>query len=483
MVNELISNKLMEAQYGHLPKEEWPSGGPIIDVTAVLRLNASDVSKLESRIRGKRIATTNWVEKKFPGRTAYFLTRPFWWQNAEEKTQRLAAEWMSEIILAVYGDGYPLPNKHPDFNLDGIRNGTLLPYFGVIGPKRITELEELKGEELYKFIQTNQEEVIPVTTSALILTDNGFAELGRNANRGSNDKMFSGFEGGPTTLERLFDWLRNRHRLLERVHTLVSDMRAAQPHDNSPSSAAVQTLLLRDLGMRIRLVAPLYNVNGFEPFLSVIRPRNPNHWKETNRMKIIYTCSGPHISFLKKLWQHQVGEELNLQIIDDVQYLSPHPLGFVKYHGSDIYSFIDVYDKEKRKKLSQEEIRSLSTLDKSIADLDEKAPVIIVRVEAETPQSAITQRKLTEDGFVICGIEGGYDENYLNGNNEELIIRRYKAPAYIYLAKLGKSVKEGQIVLSPALFIDPSISGEKNGYDDELFGMLYEVDARIRQAI
>lgn len=510
----LRDNGFMMAQYGHLKKEEWPTKGPVIDVTAATSENRSNVEKLDEKIRAKKRATMDWVEKRFPGKTAIFLTRPFFWQNnASPQLQELAAKWMAQIITEVYGDGYPLPNKHWENNFAEIKNGTLLPYFGCIGDPPIDIIEGCVREvSPYNLLQGHYvvtksightelmyderesppitdyaRQLIPVATSALILNNDGFAELGRNANRGYKNPTYTGFEGGPTTLERVYDWLRNRHRLLERVHTLTSDMRAATAHGESPSSLGVQTLLLRDLGMRIRLAAPLYDVNGIEPFLSVIRPRNLRKWQETNRGVVVFTPSPiegslDHTSFLRKLWQHQLGLDLYLQVVNEEVLSEGYNLALAKYYSPEIYGLVDIYDQEKLERLSSEERKRITSLDNAIDELDRIVPTIIVKIEAESPISAATQSYLMKRGFVVCGIEPRYNEEYLNGK-EQLTIRKYQSPVYIYMARLGAPLRLGTKKLVEAEFVDPKVMGMVNGFDEELRRMLYEVQKKISEGV
>jgi len=469
-----LSPRFVEEQYGHLPADERPITGPVVDVRNVLQENREYVEDLENRIREKRVKTRNWVKENFPGYTAVWLTRPYFWQE-NPHLQEFAAKWMADVILAVYGTAYPLPNKDPEFNLDGLRNGSLLPYFGLIVPKEFAGDCSVDFHKLLANGKINPETFIPVTTSAILLDTNGFAEIGRNANRGYKDEKFSGFEGGPTTLERVYDWLRNRHRLLERIYALVSDVRAAQAHGDSPSAAGVQTLILRDLGMKIVYTAPLYNVNGFEPFISVRRPRSFDDWRVVNSEKTIYTCSGPHLPLLQALWRHQLGTYPNL-LVDETN-LPPHSLAMPRPHGKNVYSVLDVYDEEKVRMLGFDESRQVTRLEEAIDYLVATSPVVVAKVEAETQESVATQRLLMENGFVICGIEPGYDFEYLEKINGNWVVRRYRSPVHIYLCRLG-TITPADVV--QPFFLDPAKTEGRNfGYDENLRELLIKTHLRI----
>lgn len=491
IVYQPLPPNFIQEQYGHLLEEERPKTGPAVDVRKLLKDNKDYIDFLNKTIYAKRIATQQWVEENYPGMTAVWLTRPFFWREAPDPIKQTAAEWIANIISSVYGKGYPLPNKYSDFNLDQINNGSLLPYFGMIGPPpQIVEdtgvILTVSPYDLLKSVSdflSNQlavnpyvKKLIPVATASIILNNEGFAELGRTASRGYNNKEFSGFEGAPTSLERVYDWLRNRHRLLEMTHTLTSDVRAAEAHGDSPSAGGVQTLILRNLGMKIVFTAPLYNVNGFEPFISVRRPRSFEEWQETNMNKTIYTTPGPHESLLAALWKHQLGMDINL-VTTSSQATAPHPFAIPHFHGNDIYAVLDVYDDERKKRLSHDEIREVRLLPKALNLLFNNAPIILAKVEAETAESAATQKFLIEQGFVVCGIEPGYNFPYLQKTNGDLVVQTYNSPPYIYLARLG-NLKPQEI--AQPFFLDPKMVGERNfGYDANLRNLLKQTHYRI----
>ena len=469
---ELIGNaSFINAQYGDLPVDEKPLKGPIIDVTGSLRLNKLEEGLIDNVVRTKRLKTIAWSRSRRPAEVPIFLTRPFFWKNSPPEVQEKIAQYMAEIILAVYGAGYPLPNKTPDFNLQGLKNGSLLPYIGLMGPNSIHNGEIFEHPELLL-----DGGFTPVATSAIVLSKEGFAELGRTASRGIKEPDYGGFEGGALVLERVYDWLRNRHRLLEVAHALKSDIRAARQHDESPSSGSIQSLILGDLGMKIKIAAPLYNVNGLEPFLSVTRPRNQEDWRAHNANKTIFTTEGNHLGFLKELWKHQIGLDANIVTVPKESLAESYHSAVPTYNGDAIYSSVDVVDG-----------KTTSSIAKVTSELEPVAPVVLVKIEAESPRSAATQAALVRQGYTICGIEPGYDQDYLDPNggkeNGEYELKHYRSPAYVYLVKLGQPVVSGQTPIAEAYYPTPEEANGKELHGERLRQFLYQVDSNIRNSV
>lgn len=451
---------------------EFSINEPAVDITAALSEKSALACQLNNAIEAKKTATSQEVKSINSRLEAQFLTRPLFWTEANPEFQQLAAEWCSQVILQVYGEGYPLPNKHPGYNLKQIQDGSLLLYLGLMGPAN-----GLSQQDFYSFPDIKKvSQYQPVATAAIILNHDGKAELGRTGRR--SDCRF--FDGGVVSLERVNDWSRNRYRLLEMIHLLTSDIRAAADHQHSPLSGAVQNLIIAQMGMKVYLTAPLYNVNGLEPFLGVHLPRSQQKFKQTNQNTVIFTPCGQHTELLQALWQHQLDEKIQLETHE----AEPYEFALSHDNGPDIYGSIDVIDHEKISELTKEERKRIRPIAETLAQLENTSPVVMVKVEAQTPQSAATQRLLIKHGYTVCGVTPAMNADYLtlaNGNPPE--INHYLSPAYIYLAKLGDAVLSGRLALAPAYYPGPEDAHGVDIHGANLRRLLYQTDAIIRQPI
>lgn len=461
---------LTDSQFGHLPSAERPKDGPVIDVRDALMNNRTEILSLGNVIRTKRDHTANKMPE---GVNAVFLSRPLVWNQQSEHVQATVAGWMGNVIGNVYGDNYPLPNIHASFNQAGIENGTLLPYFGVIAPSDVSSDSIFADPE-----QVLRQDVQPVVVSALMMHTNGKGELGRSARlRGAED-----FDGGAITTERVYDWLRNRHRLLERVHTLVSETRAGEEHGNNPSSGPVQNLILGKMGMKIVGTAPLYDVDGMEPMLMVQRPRNEKLVQNQNIDTVIYTPKGSHTELLQALWEHQLGQPVKL-ITTEAQTEEPHKFALVEDNGPHIYGSVTVLtDGQAQKALLDG--KSVVPLNEATQHLDKTSASVFVKIPAERPESAATQQQLLDEGFVVCGVEPSRNEEFLQTDSSgEPSVVNYEVPATILMSRLGERARIGEVNVSKPYFPTPEESKGVDLHGESLRKLLYDVHEQLQAQV
>jgi hypothetical protein len=441
--------------------------------------------ELDDAIRGKRINTHEWVRSTFgDDTTPIYLTRPTIWSDESEDVQGVIAEWMAEVIRGVYGSGYPLPNINADFNLRGIQARALLPYVALVGPQNLNHgvINErpdlLKNPDIVRQLEV-------VATAAIVMGSSGFAELGRTGRRpeiaynsATRGHETAGFDAGTIIMERMLDWATNRHRLLEMIHTMTSDMRAADRHQSGkgmiPSSGPIQNLLLGHLGQHIVYAAPLYDVgHGQEPFLHVEKTRDHVRSKEINRGSVVYTYQGPHQDLLQAIWQHQLGQPVDLRTFQGGDTSQIQDLVVeANYNGPNVYGDVKVHERP-------HEGPNAALLDNAIQELDQISPVTVVKVPANRPEAAVVQAGLAERGFVPCGVSVAHDDEYLQVNPDGSLDKaRYKAPPHIYMARLGQNVG----TVHPAYYPTPEDAGGRDLHGSELRQMLYALDHQIRNS-
>lgn len=456
--------------YAHLPPLERPRDGePRINVVDALLQHQAPHEVIGRTIRTKRERTMATVPENMPGHAPSFLTRPTVHRTFPETARQKFAEMMAELIRNVYGDGYPLPNKQPDFNLSGMMSGNLLPYLAVTGPADVVGNNGRIYDE--PDILTHPE-VRGMAASAIIRGDSGFAELGRFARR----QEASYIDGGAIILEMVYDWMRNRLGLLEGVHTLYADMRAANTHDHSPHSGNVQNLLLGHAGMKIVAAAPMYDVNGIEPMMKVALFRDQQEVRMHNAGKKIYLPSGSNTELLSALWEHQLNEKPSIEIVEESSTPSNARVQ-VEYHGEHIYTGMQI--------LPETQTDDNPPLNEVLGKLPEDAPVFFAQVEVESSDSISTQRVLMEKGFVHCGIMPGQHSEFLaDPGDRSKGVRQYTAPITVFMVKLGSPVLSGKKPLAPAYYPTPAEAGGKDLHGgDHMRKLLYAHDAAIRSQI
>lgn len=465
--------------YSHLPFEEIPaSGQPRVDFVNGLFAYEQRHKYLNDIIFKKRTHTQN---STLPGRSAVFLTRPLAPRNFQDAPKRKIAEMIAELIKNVYGDGYPLSNKHSDSNLADIVTGRLLPYLGIEGPADPIGSNGKIYDSPHLLLR---EDVVAMAASGIILGDEGYAELGRFARRQENDH----FDGGAIILEMIYDWMRNRHGHMEAIHTLYADMRGAKAHNHSPHSGNVQSLLLGHGGMGIFTAAPMYDVNGIEPMIRVVLYRDPEKVREYNKPRTIIVPPGTNVEFLNALWQNQLGVKPNILIAEENQLGEGHQKAQIDYHGKHIYTGIKI--------TNETQINGNPNIEEALPLLPNDAPILFAELEAESLESAATQKKLMRQGFVHCGITPAQKSKHLvDAGNREAGVALYETPAKIYMVKLGEPIRKGEIKLAEAYYPIPDeakgkeLHGRKqmdgasyiNG--DEMRRILYNNDKVIRETI
>lgn len=425
--------------YSHLPFEEIPTPGqPRVDFINGLFAYEQRHKYLNEIIYRKRNHTQNNTP---PRRSAVFLTRPLAPRNFGGAPRRKVAEMIAELIRNVYGDGYPLSSKHPDSNLADIVAGKFLPYLGIEGP---TDPVGSNGNVYDNPDLLLRDDVIAMAASGIILGDEGFAELGRFTRRQENDH----FDGGAIILEMIYDWMRNRHEHMEAIHTLYADMRGAKAHNHSPHSGNVQSLLLGHGGMGIFTVAPMYDVNGIEPMIRVVLYRDPEKVREYNKPRTVIVPPGVDVEFLQALWQNQLGVKANLVVAEENQLNKCYQKAQIDYHGKHIYAGIKI--------TNETQTDNNPNIDEALFLIPKDAPILFAELEAESLESAATQKKLMKQGFIHCGIMPAQKSEYLvDPGNREAGVASYETPTKIYMVKLGEPIRKGEVKLAEAYYPTP----------------------------
>lgn len=440
-------------QYGHILESERPLSGSIVDVLGPLRQNAFLAALNDKCIQSKREAN---LKRSPNGQMPIYLTRPLdylkpgW--NGETGNRDQLAKHVLNTLKEVYGEtGYPYKWK---MVADQIKSGKLLPYVAGLGTHKMSNGAIYENPNLIK-----DPDFIPVAVSGINLRPGGWAELGKFAQPeyhkidGVNAQEIGWFKGGGLVQEMMLDWATNRFGLMEAISLLYADMRVADAHDGNPNSGPVQKLLLGWGQMGIMAVAPMYNVNGYETMMRVAKYRDLENVRKINRDRQIFIAPGDHQKLLTLMWQHQLGQDHmpNFVVEQESNELLPHQTCHFESNGDTIYGEIKIGEG-----LVTE---TNSDLNVALNKLDENSPSTVVQIAADTPQSIATQKYLMSKGFIHCGISAATDDVVLEDiRDRSKGIKRVTAPPVVYMAKLGKPVREGIIKVAPTYFPDPEKS-------------------------
>lgn len=441
----------------HPQKHEAGSNRPFFSIIDSARdRNFPDRLKLHTKIVEKKRRT----EASVSDGTPRFLSEPHIWRGQREEIQRTVGGWISDILVRVYGENCQLPDADPDVSIGRIRRGEILPYFGVVVPNS-TDASSLKDSEVVAV-----EGVKPVVVSTILPKPDGFAELGRSA----KDSSVRGFEGGAVLMQRIEDWLSNSHGLMAQIHTMRSNVRAAGSHNDLPSSTPIQKLVLDELGLRIRATAPLSYNKGLEPYLSVARSRDREHVQALNRDARIFTFPGEHIPLLHALWEHQLEQPVAIEVAETFAF--GYRRAIVSDEGDKRKGTMEVITEESHVLFDSRVLR----ISDAIAELAESSPATFVKIPAHEPQSVVTQKKLAEAGFVVCGVEPGRDERYVD---QDGTLQHYESPPSVYMTGLGRRLHSGSARLLEPNYPGPESTHGVDLHGPELRGELYRVHHRL----
>lgn len=411
--------------------------------------------------------TQEWVASNFPGQQAIFLLHhAAAWTRYPQEIQQLAGEWIADIIGDVYPE-YPLPNASAEFNARQIAEGGIHPYFIVMAP---AELPQAAVDHDPSILLKYADAITPLAVTARVIgasdvPGNGVDELGRTARK----KAYPGVKGGALVLQSDLDW-----ELYGHSRAVIADVRAAAEHGTTrrgvtPSGGATQHLYYGELGLSPFMFSHAYSVgtdgkgiHTLEPFVKGEKRKVPTA-SESNRLAdTIYVPAGHHADFVRKLSAFQnPGQPANVVEISRGD-AEPYQQALAEAHGPYIYGTI-VID-------SGDNIGGTMPLLEAIAHIDAQSPEIIVQLRADTPESAATQQLFLDNGFVVCGFSPAYEE-IVPGKRKRM--SNVTKPATIYLARAGRSVREGLMHIAPAYF-------PPNLYGDSLQAHFVRIDTELR---
>lgn len=462
-------------QYAHILESERPLSGASVDILKALAQNSPLASLNDRSIKAKRKAN----EASSPsGLLPIYLTRPLdyfkpgW--NGETHNRDELAKHVLNTLKEVYGEeGYPYKWEMVAEQID---SGSLLPYIAYLGPR------ELSNGTIYEYPdKIKDSNLIPVAVSGINLRPGGWAELGKFAQPALHNKILpiEWFKGGGLVQEMMLDWATNRFGLMEAISLLYADMRVADAHDGNPHSGHVQKLLLGWGQMGIMAVAPMYNVNGYETMMRVARYRDLENIRKINQDRQIFIAPGKHQDLLTLMWKHQLGKDHvpNFVVEQSNSELPSHQTCHFESNGDTIYGEIKIGDGLMEK--------PNTNIDTALAQLDENSPSTVVQIAADTPQSITTQQYLMSKGFIHCGISAATDDEVLMDiRDRSKGAKRVTAPPVVYMAKLGKPVRQGKIKVSPTYFPEPEESDEVDLHGGpELREALRDVTARMNTVL
>ncbi|MBI4973786.1 hypothetical protein HZC27_04210 [Candidatus Roizmanbacteria bacterium] len=437
----------------------------------ILTHRSDERARLRTVLLSKQELTNQWVQKYFPGYKAEFFNNPIQLKGLDDGVLHILGKKIAEDIVNAFGDWYPYRNREPEFNFEQLKKGKYLPYFGFILPGELSLDEVLRNPVLFK---EHEEQIILAATASFLEDEKGFAELARDARRQTIYDIPNEFNGGIPSLNRIADWLDNKDGLADRYHTLFSQIRACEAHGRTPTSASVQNLQIKDGSLKIAYHASMFNVGGvIETDFGVRRTRDAQAQVELNRNRKFYTYAGNHVENIAALWQHQLGEPPTGMEVAEVVSLTPQYVTVVD-HGENIYGSIEIHGED----YARNNGHDLISFDQALATLDDVSPCILVKVPAESNDSVTTQKYLQELGFTVCGVEPALATTYVVDG----LLKEYCAPITLYFAKLGRKVREKQIMVVPSLILD-GLNGTAAIYEEQMGNALRNIDARIRAQI
>lgn len=413
-----------------------------------MAISQPELAMLDESIEHKMAETQEWVVEKYgDGYAALFLMDADAWQHFPKPVQTLGGWAMAHVLAETYppgGKGYPLPEYiGKDHNAASIASGSMRPYFGFAAPRGLTAEMVYANPELL-LEQQRALRLFPIAVSARMVGADGSEELGRSARLpGAWGRRF---RGGALILQSYVDW---HAQPAEASHVVRAEVRVADEHmsENNrliASSAATQKLHFGELGMCAVYFGYCYNVgNRLEPF-AIGELYRTDTWREHLRDFKVYSPDGPHLTFLDALCRHQTGESLPLVVTagsESEQYMH---CAAPQVHGKTVYAKVAVV----------EDAKGADTQDllQTVTELDDAAPLVMVKVPAHTPRGAATQSALLHRGYTVCGLEPPHDVPASNDQPAHVV------PPMVYMARLGAFVRSGDVPLARALFL-PELYG------------------------
>ncbi len=411
-----------------------------------------ELAQLSELVDRKMEQTQAWVAETYGNDcAALFLMDAKAWQHFPPAVQKLGGWAMKRVLAATYppdGEGYPLPEYiGEEHNAQSIASGAMLPYFGFVAPRSLTAKMVYDNPELLLECQQRLQ-LIPLAVSARMVSRDGSVELGRSARVAAG--FGPGFRGGALILQSYIDWLSQETD--NPSHVVRAEVRAADAHlaadgELIPSSAATQEEHFgrQRMGLLPTLFLPGYVVGErLEPFV-VGELYRSDTWREHLRDFTVHTPGGEHLAFLEALCQYQTGESLPLTVGASTEATGYQYCNQPQVHGGTVYAKIEV--------VANTDGKGKQPLLQTVRELDEVAPLVMVRIPADSPEGAATQALLMQHGFIVCGLELAHDVPDEQGDCTRLV------PPTVYMARLGASVRSGHIPLARALF-PPNLYGE-----------------------
>ncbi len=420
---------------------------------------SSRYTLLDDQIAQKQATTQDWVEDTY-GKDHHAVVLGPDVLLGSHAARSFAAQTIANVLHEVYGDDYPLPESNtPAYTLHAMGVTALQPYVGVVAPKWLTA-EAVRQQPA--LLDVHQSSITPVAVTARVRNvTSGSQEAGRT---GKRPKHFRKFHAGWLVLETIRDWHDEGE---DGSYMLHADVRAAADHvapdgQPIPTSGATQTLYVGEGGLRATFSAPLYRVGDVEPFVAAKKYRE-NTWVEHLNDYTVHTPAGPHVALLQELCKHQTGRDLRKMVVTASHPAQTLHMGVPQQNGPTIYTKLNVVH-DGGEAMTAREARAL------FDRMGNDAPLVLVEVPADTPESAGVQALLMEAGFTVCGFEPAHDEPTEHGHRSHVV------PPKVYLARLGDSVTSGQAKLAPAYF-PPEIYGR------HLQKQLARVDNEFRNSL